>query len=323
MLRPQTFVITALAVIIGFFFLQKYKVDGLGGLKIQPRTMPAPAESQTVHRAGETIRIASFNIQVFGEEKALNKDAMEVLARIVRNFDVIAIQEIRCKHQDLMPEFVQKINATGKNYDYAIGPRLGDTSVKEQYAFVFDSESVEINRSQIYTMEDPENWMHREPLVAQFRVRGPAKSEAFTFTLVNVHIDPDVVVKEINVLDNVYRAVRDDGLNEDDVILLGDFNVDDKHFGELADIPGMVCVINGQPTNTVLKAQYDNLVFNEMATTEFAGRQGVFNFTKEYGLSLEQALEVSDHLPVWAEFSIYEQTAQGRLASERGRGSRQ
>ena len=52
--------------------------------------------------------------------------------------------------------------------------------------------------------------------------------------------------------------------------------------------------------------QYDNILFSRVATTEFSGRGGVFDFLRQYNLTLEQALAVSDHLPVWAEFSIYE-----------------
>jgi hypothetical protein len=35
-------------------------------------------------------------------------------------------------------------------------------------------------------------------------------------------------------------------------------------------------------------------------------------------LTLEQALQVSDHLPVWAEFSAYESAAPGRVAGRPG-----
>jgi len=334
-LRPQTFVGAALAVICGFFFLQYYLISGLDQLKIKSRALPPELRSQlrgveshaarsAVEHPGDLIRIATFNIQVFGEEKSRHNEVMEILARIIRNFDIVAIQEIRTQNENFLPEFVKRINAQGAHYDFAIGPRLGDTSSKEQYAFVFDRESVEINRSQIYTMEDPENWMHREPLVAQFRVRGPHIDDAFTFTLVNVHTDPSPqsLTREINVLDNVYRAVRNDGLDEDDVILLGDFNVDDRHFGELAEIPGMVCVISGVPTNTARTAQYDNIVFNDVPTTEYSGRHGVFDFREEFQLTKEQAARVSDHLPVWAEFSIFEQNAQSRLADDRGAPAR-
>jgi hypothetical protein len=36
---------------------------------------------------------------------------------------------------------------------------------------------------------------------------------------------------------------------------------------------------------------------------------------KEFNLSLEEALQVSDHFPVWAEFSVYEGGQPGRLAA--------
>ena len=36
---------------------------------------------------------------------------------------------------------------------------------------------------------------------------------------------------------------------------------------------------------------------------------------KEFNLTLEDALSVSDHLPVWAEFNTYEGGQPGRLAS--------
>ncbi len=36
---------------------------------------------------------------------------------------------------------------------------------------------------------------------------------------------------------------------------------------------------------------------------------------REYNLTMEQALEVSDHLPIWAEFSIYENGHPGPVAT--------
>jgi deoxyribonuclease-1-like protein len=39
---------------------------------------------------------------------------------------------------------------------------------------------------------------------------------------------------------------------------------------------------------------------------EHTGQWGVFDLLSEFGLTMEQALKVSDHLPVWAEFSAYE-----------------
>jgi hypothetical protein len=60
---------------------------------------------------------------------------------------------------------------------------------------------------------------------------------------------------------------------------------------------------------------YDNLIFQSQATSEFTGRWGVYDLQRVYGLSREEALKVSDHLPVWAEFGIWEGASQGRYAN--------
>jgi hypothetical protein len=68
------------------------------------------------------------------------------------------------------------------------------------------------------------------------------------------------------------------------------------------------------PTNTNGNVQWDNIIFDQNATREFAGRGGVYDFLREYNLSVQEALEISDHLPVWAEFSIFEGGVPGRVA---------
>jgi len=324
--RKSTYALIAAIVSIGgWFFLQNFSLEGLEQVKVTPRdtsgetnadgTTPIATNAPPVVRNGKTIRIATFNIQVFGRSKIEKPIVVDILARIVRHFDVIAIQEIRAKDQDILPLFVEAINAGGRQYDYVIGPRLGRSSSKEQYAFVFDRASIEVDRQQLYTIDDPDDLIHREPMVGWFRVRGPPVDQGFTFSLVNIHTDPDEVATEINVLDDVMRVVRDDGRNEDDVILLGDFNADDRHLGELGQMPQVSWAISGVPTNTRGTEQYDNLIFFANATREFMGRTGVFDFMREYNLTLDEALEVSDHLPVWAEFSIYEGGEVGRVAT--------
>jgi len=318
--------IAAIVVIGGYFFSQNFSLVGLENVKFKTRestgtdygtgTTTIATNAPPVVRNGKTIRIATFNIQVFGRSKISKPIVLDILARIIRHFDVIAIQEIRAKDQDILPLFVEAINNGGRQYDYVIGPRLGRSSSKEQYAFIFDRASIEVDRQQLFTIDDErDDLLHREPFVGWFRVRGPAANQGFTFSLVNIHIDPDEVATELQVLDDVMRVVRDDGRNEDDVILLGDFNADDRHFGELGRVPQIAWAISGVPTNTRGTKQYDNIVFYANATREFTGRTGVFDFMREYNLTIDEALEVSDHLPVWAEFSIYEGGEVGRVAT--------
>ena len=90
------------------------------------------------------------------------------------------------------------------------------------------------------------------------------------------------------------------------MILLGDLNVDEYHLGRLGQLPGMGYAITGVMTNTRRDKMYDNIVFDRRATTEFTGKWGVVDLMKEFGLTQQAALEVSDHCPIWAEFSVYE-----------------
>jgi deoxyribonuclease-1-like protein len=133
--------------------------------------------------------------------------------------------------------------------------------------------------------------------------------------LANVHVDPDETDSEMDTLAQVYQAVRRASGGEDDIILLGDLNVDDQHLGELGKLDGVRPLIRGVYTNTKQNALYDNIVVHQPSTAEFNGRAGIYNYMPLYQLPLQQAteraLKVSDHLPVWAEFSVYEATTPG------------
>ena len=194
---------------------------------------------------------------------------MKVLCDVARRFDVLAIQEVRARDDGILPRFVQQINAAGRQYDFVIGPRLGRTVSKEQYAYVYDTATVELDRSATYTVADRDDLLHREPLVACFRARGPPPAEAFTFTLVNVHTDPDEVSRELDALASAYRAVRNDGRREDDVILLGDLNAAETSLGRLGETPNIAWAIAGMPTNTLGDRSYDNILFSR-------GHDGVY-----------------------------------------------
>jgi endonuclease/exonuclease/phosphatase family metal-dependent hydrolase len=318
----RKFVLLVIVAVIGgggYKFLQKFRIEGLENLHVVPRD--GSSESNygqvslpQVQRTAGAIRVASFNIQVFGEKKLSNPRVRGLLAEIVRQFDVVAVQEIRSK-QDILPQFVDMINSSGRHYDFVVGPRLGRTNSKEQYAFIFDTASIEIDRTSLYTVADPDDRLHREPLVGWFRVRGPPPEQAFTFSLVDIHTDPDETRSELDALAAVFRAVRDDGRGEDDVIILGDLNVDDHHLGMLGQLPQIHWAISGVATNTRGDKLYDNIVFSRAATSEYTGRWGVFDMIRQFNLTVDEALEVSDHMPVWAEFNLHEGGQGGRVAT--------
>jgi endonuclease/exonuclease/phosphatase family metal-dependent hydrolase len=256
------------------------------------------------------LLIASFNIQTLGEKKVSNPVIVDRLASVLQLFDVIAIQEIRATNQTILDQLLQHVNARGRRYNYVLGPRLGRTISKEQYAYVYDTDRVVTGIEASYTIDDREDLLHREPLVARFVTRVPPGYTPFTFSLVNIHTDPDEVKQELPVMHTVLRGVREyewATAREDDVMMMGDLNAAPSKFGNLAKIPGIFWVINDQPTNTRRTEIYDNILFDRELTNEFTGRSGVVDLAEMFGISTSEALEISDHMPVWAEFSMIEQ----------------
>jgi deoxyribonuclease-1-like protein len=289
------------------------------------QSVPAPTPAPpTPMFGGPAIRIASFNIQVFGDAKGSKPYIMSTLASIIQNFHIVAIQEIRTQDDYFLDNFLRTyVNVNGKVYDKVVGPRLGRSVSKEQYAFIYDTAAIEVNRRSVFTVNDPDDLLEREPLVAMFRVRGPPPEQAFTFMLVDVHTKPEQAQEEVNTLAQVYSAVRRASGGEDDIIMLGDFNIDDKHLGNLGQLDGVKPVVRGTFTNTRQNAEYDNIIYHQPSTTEYSGRWGVWDVQRMYGLTPDQALQVSDHYPIWAEFSAYESATPGRVAENYPIGVRQ
>ncbi len=269
------------------------------------RTTPQ-SQVPTPQRPNDKLLIATFNIQVFGKSKLADRNVLNALSEIIRQFDVIAIQEIRAKEDNILPEFVAAINADGSQYDFIIGPRLGRSVSTEQYAYVFDRTRVECDRGAVGTVIDSSDQLHREPYVARFRSRTQSPQDSFTFWLVNIHTDPDEVQEEVSALADVFMLMQQARADEDDVILLGDLNASESQLGRLGQVPGIRWVVNNAMTNTRQNKAYDNILFHSQATAEFSGRWGVFDVETTYGLTRDQALLISDHLPVWAEFSVWE-----------------
>ncbi|QDU86957.1 Endonuclease/Exonuclease/phosphatase family protein [Pirellulimonas nuda] len=292
-----------------------------------------------------TIRIASYNIQVFGDSKGSKPHVMRALGEVIRQFDVVAIQEVRTKDEHFVTNFLRDYvnpatpNGPARQYWQFVGPRLGRSNSKEQYAFIYDTATMELSPSVAYTVNDPDDLLHREPLVAMFRTRKAPPEQAFTFILCNVHTDPDETKTELDALAQVWQSVSRSSSPEDDIILLGDFNLAvpssppeaQPRTGRplaaadlrgLADVPGMYPLIRDRSTSTVGTRLHDELLIRKNTTTEFTGRSGVFDVMQQFGLTQVQAEEMSDHLPVWGEFSVYESGTPGRVAQQYAPASR-
>ena len=306
-----------LAILIGggaWFFLSRYDIAGWEALKIVPKDASATSSSKygsdwndvpAVVRSGSTIRVASFNLEVFGKTKLSKSHVLQKLAQIVRQFDVVAVQEIQPDDPDLLPRFVEEINQSGRHYDFVVSQPVGRKRA-ERLAFIFDRASLEVDRSQLYLVNDPDDLLDIEPFVAWFRVRGPQTEQSYTFSLVNVNVSSSAVRQELALLDDVMREVLNDGRNEDDVLVVGDFGLTPLRIQQAVRPEGTNWAISQKMLPSWQNMQTDNIVFHSSATSEFTGKAGVFDFLRHFNMTEAEAAEISNHLPVWAEFSIYE-----------------
>ncbi len=273
-----------------------------------PNASSNPQVSASIpERSAANVLIGSFNLERLGPTKLADPWVMDKLAAIIRRFDVIALQEITSQNQPAVQLLVNAVNAVGAQYSYTQSPAIGRAGgYLEQYAFVYDSARIQSGQEFTYVVRDEVDILHREPFVGRFLTKtGP---QPFRFTLINVHTDPDEINTELNVLADVYVSVRQFEYPEDDVLLLGDFNAAPDRLQKLLQIPAFVPLIADIPTNTLKNNTLDNILLDSQTTREFTGRSGTIDFEKMFALSPEEAQKISDHLPIWAEFTMLEQT---------------
>jgi endonuclease/exonuclease/phosphatase family metal-dependent hydrolase len=254
--------------------------------------------------AAAKIRIATFNIQNFGPTKASKPAVMTVLASIIRKYDVVAVQEVSDVSGQAPQKLLAEINAGGSAYALLLSERTGrqpdDHSSQEQYAFYYNTQTVRTRDNGMLYPDDAHDYFQREPFVAGFE----SKDHVFRFVLVTIHTMPERAFAEIASLKEVVAWVKMQHPNENDFILLGDFNagcsyVTPAQMQELrtTELPYLWIVPETSDSNvsTSSSCPYDRIVSAMGLMPNYTGNWGVDRaFTDK---------AVSDHWPVWAEFS--------------------
>jgi deoxyribonuclease-1-like protein len=271
-----------------------------------PTITPVINPNETVIPISDnTIKIAAFNIQVFGTTKASKPDVMDTLAKIVRTYDVVAVQEIRDQSQTSFPLLITYVNENNSQYDFVVSERLGRTSSMEQYAYIYNTQTIELTGTP-HTYPEPTGTdpFHRQPYITSFRT----PNGNFDAVLITIHTYPDEATEEINTLDDVVEYAQREYPDEQDFIVMGDLNADGSYFNEnsasdMSSTEYVWIIDNSQDTTTKsTNYTYDRIILTD--TSDYAGDSGVFRFDTEYGLNYDETVAVSDHYPVYAVFWI-------------------
>ncbi|KAI2530180.1 deoxyribonuclease 1 like 3 [Homo sapiens] len=227
------------------------------------------------------MRICSFNVRSFGESKQEDKNAMDVIVKVIKRCDIILVMEIKDSNNRICPILMEKLN------------REKLVSVKRSYHY--------------HDYQDGDaDVFSREPFVVWFQSPHTAVKD---FVIIPLHTTPETSVKEIDELVEVYTDVKHRWKAEN-FIFMGDFNAGCSYVPKkawknirLRTDPRFVWLIGDQEDTTVKKSTncaYDRIVLRgqEIVSSVVPKSNSVFDFQKAYKLTEEEALDVSDHFPV-------------------------
>jgi len=266
-----------------------------------------PIQEESIDTAIESeqeITIASWNIFRFGKTKLNDSEKISVIISVLKKYNIVAIQEVMDATLTLPDKLIEKMNEGGGNYKVVDSDRVGRTT-EEQYIFVYDDDVIDfIPNTKGYGIE-PNDEFSREPFYAMFRAGN------FDFYLMTIHTDPDEVATEIPALKAAYLDLQEKTPDENDIILLGDFNAKAPGvtagsyitMDAIAEIPDVVFTIM-EATNTIGNKAYDNIVFQGNYTAEHSKSSGVYAFWIDTGWPGDEKSKISDHRLVWAKFRI-------------------
>jgi endonuclease/exonuclease/phosphatase family metal-dependent hydrolase len=246
-------------------------------------------------------KILSWNLENFGQSKS--ETTILYIANLLRDYDLIVIQEVVAGYggAQAVAKLADELNRKGTKWDYVISDPTSSSAYKtERYAFIWKTNKLKkIGRPWLekkYHLE-----IDREPFYCTFQY------ENKQFTVVNFHAitkskQPETEIKYFKFLPDQYPTLN--------LIFTGDFNCPQSHtvFNPLKKIGYTSTLINQKTSlkqecknENCLASEFDNIYFK---TSKFNTIQsGYIPFYKNFN-SLKEARTISDHIPVWFEFSL-------------------
>ncbi|CAF1162963.1 unnamed protein product [Adineta ricciae] len=286
----------------------------------QQLTCRANGESRSKH-----FRIASWNLQQLTSDKAQNPGVKEVICRIIllNNFSIIAIQEIGSKesldfiinelNNPTIPSIKNLSNSSQGKWKYTISD-AADQIVQgcEHLGFLYDGSSgIELKQTSSLRCH---GYFERSPCIAVFGIYNKIE-----LVLVNMHLkakksdeDKNEQTKyEAKALSVLARAMKDT-IKQKHKIILGSFNIIPTASDFEALIECNYSSVIAENTDISLKmlqgtSCVDNIWLSIEAKALYTGSSGVIrdSLTSPWiptGWTLGGL--VSDHCPLWAEFSL-------------------
>jgi deoxyribonuclease-1-like protein len=273
------------------FSLKDKVEDGFGTVKDQ--------ENKT------DLKLLTWNIQDLGGAK--NSLEISFIAQIIKNYDIIAIQEVVAKDPkgaQAIARIVSELNRFGSKWDYSISnPTKSPSSYSsERYAYVWKTSKLRLLKKPTLDIL-LQNAIEREPYLAKFEIIKNKKIVYF----INMHAR---VYSRNPEMEIAHFKKYPDRLQTDAIFILGDFNLDENHtvwnplykMGFKPAIKNTATTLKRKCKNgSYVNHSTDNIYYNTNKITFV--KSGVLDFVTSCA-NLENARKISDHLPVFLELTV-------------------
>ncbi|NXO50067.1 DNSL3 Deoxyribonuclease, partial [Aramus guarauna] len=259
-----------------------------------------------------SLKICSFNVRSFGETKIARPEVVDAVVKIISRCNIMLLMEIKENKNLVCPLLVEKLTSQLKRpkeeYSCVVSPRLGRKSYKEQYVFIYRHHLVSVKQTYQYPDTQPgdEDAFSREPFAVWFQ---SPKTAVKDFAIIPLHTTPETAVREIDELYDVYLDVKQRWKTEN-FIFMGDFNAGCSYVPQkqwknirLRTYSEFVWLIGDKNDTTVKRSTscpYDRIVVSgqNLIQSVVPHSANIFDFQKDFQMTEEQALGVSDHFPV-------------------------
>lgn len=271
--------------------------------------LSTPAYPQSVHvepRDPSNLLVCSWNIKWFRDT---GRDFTR-LAQVISNFDICGIVELQSDRvlQDLATTLEAQ---TGEPWMYIQSDRTGlGTGYFEQFGFIWREGKVRLVSGHIGNVADLDRTHRHQPYLATFR------SGNFDFRFMIIHTRWTTATQRREEVAQIARDFHwfQNRTTERDVVLAGDFNYPEgsSRMEPITTLPGVVNLIPPGTLTTLrgtgqgFRSSYDHIFVHQTHTQEATDNGGAYDFVAGLGYTDTQAAkrDLSDHLPVWAEFRI-------------------
>ena len=265
----------------------------------------------------EVARVATFNIKVFGDTKMGNQTVVDELVDVFQRYDMVAVQEIKDIDLEVPYLFLDELNKLPAHdnssnqtneWNMVLSERSGmqedDKNSQEQYAFYYKPTIfTSLDNGTLYD-DSTNDSFQREPFLAKFMLLDTKGNSTGTdIVFVNIHTKPTLAVEEMEALGDVISWGNQNYSDDDDYVILGDFNADCSYasYNELIELPissaNYTWLVPDNADTTVgdSRCAYDRIVTTSQLDGRLTGTWGI-----DQAIS---GLAVSDHKPVWFDIS--------------------